>query len=108
MKIDKELMKEKFEKLNDTIKIRYNLGKIISMQLTSLAIMISLFGVTLMMILFLPFMINYGGFYGCVRWAFFGFLLMTSMLIFFIAQMCKIKKDEKALERFLMSGGKDE
>ena len=108
MKMNKELTKEKFEKLSDTNKIRYNLGKIISMQFTILSFIMTLFGVILGIILFLPFMINYGSFYGSVRWVFLVVFLLIGMFILLIVEMYRLKEDEKSLEKFLMSEGKDE
>ncbi len=107
-KVNKELTKEKFEKLSDTSKIRYNLGKIISMQFTILSFIMTLFGVILGIILFLPFMINYGSFYGSVCLVFLGVFLIIGMFILLIVEMYRIKEDEKSLEKFLMSEGKDE
>ena len=108
VKMNKELIKEKFEKLSDINKIRYDLGRIISIQFTTLLFIIVLSGVILGLILFLPFRINYGSFYESACWVFVGVFLIIGMFILLIAEMYRIKEDKKLLEKFLMSGGKNE
>ena len=108
MKMNKELIKEKFEKLSDINKIRYDLGRIISIQFTTLLFIIVLSGVILGLILFLPFRINYGSFYESTCWVFVGFFLIIVMFILLIFEMNQIKEDKKSLEKFLMSEGKNE
>ncbi len=97
----KELMEHKFEKLSDANKIRYNLGRIISIQL-HLFLVVSFSCVLILgYLLMVPFIIKYSGLDRIGMMAIIGsFLVLIASILFWVG-VFKLNKSEKALEDFL-------
>lgn len=104
--MDKELIEQKFKKLSDANKIRYNLGRILFLQ-DKISSFIFVFGVLIVGYLFsLPFIIWYGGFNRIIIIAFFGTISIIVGWIFAFVALFKSRKDNKALEKFLIEKSK--
>ncbi len=104
----KELIDQKFKKLSDVNKIRYNIGRIFFIQKRTLLIILVSFMIIMGNLFFLPFLIRYGGFNRILGFAFVGVITIMFGWILLIVEIFKFsKKDNEALEKFLNDKSKE-
>ncbi len=104
----KELIDQKFKKLSDVNKIRYNIGRIFFNQKKILVIILVSFMIIIGNLFFLPFFIRYGGFNGIFAFAFVGVITIMFGWILLIVEIFKFsKKDNEVLEKFLNDKSKE-
>ncbi len=100
-KESREIMEKKFEKLSDANKIRYNLGRIMSIQFHQFLVISFLGMVVLGCLCMLPFMILYAGGNRLFVMAVVGcFSILIAAILFWVG-VFKLNKSEKVLEDFL-------
>ncbi len=106
MKMNKELMRKKFEKLSDVNKVRYQLGRIISNQSRIVLIIGVVSSFIFGYLLSLPFLIRYGGWSRLILLVFLGCSLMMAGWVLFFVGNSALKKCDEELEKFLIEKSK--
>ena len=103
----KELIDQKFKKLSDVNKIRFNLGRMIDLQKKTISMVIFSFISIVGYLFFLPFLVRYGGFNRIVGFAFLGSILLLSGFILLWISIFLDNKNRKVLEEFLNKKSKE-
>ncbi len=96
-----ELIEQKFKKLSDANKIRYNLGVIMFGQNRIATLVISSFLIIISYLFMLPFIIKYGIFNTIVASAGLSFFILILGFFILILGLFLRMKESKALEKFL-------
>ena len=104
----KELIDQKFKKLSDVNKIRYNMGRIFFNQKKILLIILISVTIVLGYLFSLTFIIRYGSFSRIIMNLVFGSILILVGFILACIEIFKFsKKDDEALEKFLNEKSKE-
>ncbi len=104
----KELIDQKFKKLSDVNKIRYNLGRMISFQRITVSIIVIFFTIVIGYLFALPFVIRYGSFSRIIIKLVFGSILIIVGFILACIEIFKFsKKDKEVFEKFLNEKSKE-